>query len=207
MLDNLKDVRQKFEKTLVYYDGKAHWVGQCSESDGGNEFSLLLYTAEALNKLQGAAKPKWVKVIDPLLQYRLYNIGYLQYADATCPWLYRVPYRQYKQGLHLPSQVCSNMHEGGLVDWVSFNDKVAAMLENQYKPLEECMKSVFDDHTSTWAPHKDFALRFDRLHSDFIIEYKGIDVGSLSKDRSHRFLPETSYLHETFREEVLKVAS
>lgn len=198
MFDSLKDVRQKFEKTICYYDGKAVSIQQIAEN--GDDFIMVLGFAPNPKGDKG----KHILLSDPKFTYRNFNLGYIHIDGIHCPWLYRMPYRQYKQGLHLSSQVCSTLYAGELASSIHFGRPLADTLENIYPDLEKCFKDVMDNPGIKKAPHKDFALYYNRLHGDYAIEYRGTEVGVVKKNREFELLPEMQHLQEVFREEVLK---
>src|ERR1700744_2886318 len=94
--DNLDDLRAKFDSSIVMYDGKACVVKQAhfQEDQAGNYIKdAYMFVVCAYN-----GRNKSVKLDDPLLSWKDYNLGYAN-SKSTAAWWYRVPLKQFRQGL------------------------------------------------------------------------------------------------------------
>ncbi|CAN5950619.1 unnamed protein product [Sphagnum jensenii] len=54
---------------------------------------------------------------------------------------------------------------------------MAEMLENRYPSFEQCCKLLKEDEAEVIAFDRNFALAIDKIHEDYILEYKGEENG------------------------------
>ncbi len=191
--DNLEDVKVKLYQTMCYYDGNAVLVKQVQEVEP-KTFLIDIYNV-------GSRAKRQVFLNDKLFNYMEFNLGYCNY-DHESLWWYRYPNRQYRQGLK-NDQMGSVTPRGNYhgIDF-TFCNPVVSMLENKYPKLDELEKPLRDGNLIVRAFHKDFAATWDNVHQDFVIEYKGAQVGSMTPKRDVKFLSEFNHLNEVFREVV-----
>ena len=198
--DNIDDVQSKFHQTICYYENKVVLVkGANLRADNfGNplmtKFDLVIAHYQAKNKTIGLEDPKF--------NYTEYNLGYAN-SGLYSIWWYRKPVKQYKQGLR-PEQMgfSASIEIYDKIDPFGFHKSCVDMLENNYPDLNAIEKPLRDTAVNTIAFHKDFALSFDRIHEDFILEYKGNKIGaSTNKSLSEfRLLSEYKHLAEALQE-------
>jgi hypothetical protein len=202
--DNLDDVTNKFVATLVMYNKKAALVKAVHyQEDKGkvilDKFRLVLSIAQAD---QNAAAI--VNLDDPLLKYTDYNLGYANHKKYAA-WWYRVPLKQYRQGLKR-DQMAYNVSYPGVVpdDNFGYSMPWIRMLENEYPSLDTVGRLLLDNMVEAISFHKNFALAWDNLHEDYILEFKGKKVGvSLNKGLTeYRLLPEFRFLAESLQEAI-----
>lgn len=191
--DNLEDVKGKFVNTICYHDGKAFHIKDARHSVNhmGNyingKFAVVGNHYKLANKL--------IELDDPLLNYKDYNIGY-----ANCPayamWWYRVPFKQYQQGLKKDQMhyVASDPYIVG-DEGFHFNAPVIFMLENKYPTMEDCASTLKQGKTQMMAFHKDFALSWDKAHEDLVLEYRGKKVGASIGGSLKEFKLAADYKH------------
>lgn len=198
--DNLEDVHSKFSGTIVIYDGKAARVNSVHKhvDDEGNqtdEFRLSISYYQSRNS-------KAIPLDDPKLNYKEYSIGYVN-GGSIASWWFRKPQRQYYQGLR-GSQMGWRTSAPNAMPHSNFDfaKPFVAMLEGNYPSMQECEAMLRAGNMSIIAFHRDFAISYDKIHEDFILEYRGMKVGN-SVDHSlkqFKILPEARHLKEAIRE-------
>lgn len=191
--DNYDDVKTKLFNTICMYDGKAAFVKDIS-IDLDNPEMYFLHMA-----LPRARSKKVVPLDDPKLNYLEFNLGYSNHLNYGSVWWYRIPYRQYHQGLR-SNQLgwCSTKNHNP--DF-GFTDHICRMLENEYPTFDEAEKVTKDQQNSpTVAFNKDFSVAWDRIHHDLLIEYKGTLIGCCKSPKEADLLSEYKHLTEAFRE-------
>lgn len=211
--DNLEDVRAKLNGTLCFYAGKAILVKECYTGQQGidNEMFAKEYLAKfpkfdpkkdfavSLMEPGGRAK-RFVLLSDPLLNYMDFRLGYVNHAQVAV-WWYRQPIRQYKQGLkheQLGYQ-CSNKAYQGHFDF-SFSRPVADMMENTYPVFADAVGRVKAGDANICAFHKNFAVSWDVVHQDVILEYKGRQIGHSAGTNSFKLMEDCQHLTEALKE-------
>jgi len=199
--DNLEDVSSKFSQTICYYENKAVFVKQVSHQIDPNnseqipdKFRLVVCAFNMRNKN--------INLEDKAFTYKKYNIGYAN-TNNHCLWWYRKPIKQYRQGL-IRSQLGFSSSENVMMPEENFNFSrpYVNMLENVYPEIPVVEKVLKDKEAKTIAFHKDFALSYDYIHQDFILEYRGTKVGvSLNGNLGeYKILNEYKHLNEALQE-------
>lgn len=187
--DNLEDVVGKFSGTIVLYNKKAALV-KASEQSMNKEDDFILRLA-----FPQAKQLKAVSLADPLLDYKNYVLGYVN-GGKYCSWWFRKPYRQYAQGLKSNQMGCRLSFPGVAAhDQFSFTKPFISMIEGEYPHLEQCKKLVIDKVVVACAFHQDFALSFDEVHDDFVIEYRGRKIGAAIDKNLEKFKIMSDYRH------------
>jgi len=191
--DMLEEVNSKFTGTVVMYDKKAATVKTVDKTNDG--FILVL-------GLQSSRAYKSVSLNDPALDYKNYKIGYVNGGNYA-GWWYRKPQKQWQQGLK-SSQLgyVFSTPGAGPHDNFGFSGPFIKMLENIYPSVEEVKKVLMDGEYSSRAWHRDFALSYDQIHEDCILEYHGRKIGmSISPDLAKfKILSEARHLQEALEE-------
>lgn len=192
--DTLEDAKAKLEATMVYYDGKAVYVKQMQEREGGIIWCDI--------RQNGGRSACWVELTDPKLNFTQYNIGYTN-ADGIAVWWGRRPQKQFKQGLR-GEQVVQHASNPQFYHAVSFVycSPIIQMMENHYPSLEECEKRLKDQDAAAIAFHKNFAASYDKLHRDLILEYRGRAIGVAHKLKDFDLADDYKYLTEALKEAV-----
>lgn len=198
VLDILEDVNQKFTGTVVMYDKKAVVVKSVSQ-DPENPGQFILHTA-----IPQARETVLIHLLDPALNYQRFDIGYAN-GGMYSGWWYRKPNKQWSQGLKANQMGWKVSTPGGTPhDNFSFSKPFIKMLEGVYPSIEECKKTLMNKNEGivTTAFHKDFALSFDDLHEDFLLEYHGIRIGtSMDKElKQFKIKSEARHLIEALQE-------
>lgn len=206
LYDNIDDVQSKLAGTIIYYGKQPVVVKQIQyDEDDPNpviNHKFTLFCSKTLTSRSGYTE---AKLDDPLLNYKQFNLGYANYEHGTV-WWYRTPAKQYRQGLkadQLKYKVGDGMTDFGYGFHPS--KQIEAMLMNQYPDMETIHKAIIDEPGRAMAMHKDFAVRWDRIHRDMIIDYKGRSIGCADKNFNDiRLVDEHAHLIETMKE-VLNV--
>lgn len=194
--DLLEDVNQKFMGTVVLYEKKAALVkGVTSSAVTPGQFSLHL-------AIVNARSLKVVDTNDPLLDYKNYQIGYCN-GGSHASWWYRKPHKQWSQGLKSNQMGFRISVAGGHAhDNFGFSGPFNKMLEGIYPNIEAVKKNLIDKSCSALAFHRDFALSFDDVHDDFVLEYHGTKIGaSIDRElKQFKIMPEARHLIEALQE-------
>lgn len=197
--DNLDDVMSKFQSTICYYDNKAVFVKSVEESPPNLfQLKILKYNAKESQK---------IFLDDPLFSYKNFNIGYAN-SSHTSVWWYRRPIKQYQQGLKKEQlgYVLSKPDGGGLEENFNFSRSFVAMLENAYPALENIGETLKNPENGVRiaAFHKDFALSWSELHDNFVLEFRGLKIGTgiNGKLDQFRLVADFKYLAEALQEAI-----
>jgi len=188
--DNIEDVQTKFVSTICYYDGKAVIVKNADILEDGKYY----LTVSGIN-----GRNKQINLDDPLFKYKDYNMGYVN-THGQAVWFFRRPIKQYRQGLKKEQTGYIKAIPGGLAEGFGFSRPVCQMLENIYPSLEECKVAVHDQDVLSLAFNRDFAVAWDHIHEDYLLEYRGVSIGSGTK--SFRVLPSYSHLNDKIKEVI-----
>jgi hypothetical protein len=186
--DNLEDVQVKFMSTICYFEKKAVLVKDVSIGSDG--FEALLYTL--------GGKHKSVSINDPNFRYNHFNLGYAN-ASFIATWWFRRPIKQYRQGLKKDQLGCLASNELAESNF-NFAKPFTHMLENTYPSIEQCKKLLIDQEKGVVAFHKDFAFSWDKIHKDYIIEYRSKQIGSSSSMKKFELIDEAVHLKEALQE-------
>lgn len=195
-IDILEDVNQKFTGTIVMYNGKAVLCKGVTNAEKVGEFCLQLAAPSARELMM-------INLNNPALNFQRFEIGYCN-GGAYSSWWYRKPNKQWSQGLRSNQMgyKCSNPAVGPH-DNFGFSKPFIKMLESAYPTIRECQKILMDENgTQCLAFHRDFALSYDDLHEDFLLEYHGIRIGtSIDKDlKQFKIKSESRHLIEALQE-------
>lgn len=189
--DNIDDVNSKFLGTICYYEKMPVLIKASmpsNEEPGGF----------ALNVTNPGGRNKFVQLNDPLFDYKNFNIGYANQGPVAV-WWYRKPLRQYHQGLK-KSQMGFKLAIGdyGMEEQFNYSKPYINMLKNVYPELPQCEMWLKTDHLKSVAFHKDFAVSWDEIHKDFILEYRGKKVGNSigANLKDYKLVDNADYLKE-----------
>lgn len=189
-----EEVNAKFLSTVVVYDKKAALVKAVTAKPAG-KFWLQLAQI-------GTRSLKDVSVSDPALNYKNYQIGYVN-GGQFCSWWYRKPHKQWQQGLKSNQMGYKLSVPGmGAHDHFSFTKPFTNMLEGIYPDIEAVKKSLLEGNNKALAFHRDFALSYDDVHDDFVLEYHGIKIGaSIDRElKQFKIMAEARHLIEALQE-------
>ena len=193
--DNIDDVKSKLVGTIVYYDGVPVIV---KSADIYQDGELAVHITNSLS----ARTTSMRKITDPLLNYMKFNLGYDNYNHGAA-WWYRIPHRQYRQGLK-NEQLRYSISDRAMNPGYQFNASkvIDDMLLNKYPHIEEIEKHLRDQERLCMAFHKNFAISYDRVHDDMILEYKGQVIGCMSKMDEFKLMDEFTHLNESLKEAI-----
>lgn len=188
--DNLEDIKSKFLATVVYYDGVPVYVKDAMVHDDIDDFNLLTTTSLTVNTHQVRA------ISDPKFNLTRFNIGYANYPFGAI-WWYRFPGKQYQQGLKANQLKYKASISGFEPPYKLTSVSMKNMLMNDYPTFKEAVEATKNSGAAQ-AFHKNFAVLWDEIHKDAIIEYKGRPVGHMYNDFQPKFIDEFEYLKESF---------
>lgn len=200
LYDNVKDASDKLVGTTCMFDNKACLVRaiELVDEDGKKPFTMTL-------SVNGKRDYVVSTIDDPKFDFRHFNIGYCN-QHGSSGWWFRIPHKQFRQGLRSDQMKASyskpDFHRS--TRW-EYSKAVCTMLENEYPTLDRCEKLLRDDETSVMAFDKDFALSYDHIHKDLIIEHRARLIGQMSNIKNYTLLSEYKYLRESL-EEILSVS-
>ena len=193
--DNLEDVQSKFAGTVCMYDDKAALVKSASIS--AEDASSYVLSIQAWNTPRG----KQIKLLDPKFKYTSFNLGYAN-NGMYAGWWYRKPAKQYRQGLKADQLFARTSDPNIGCGHFNWSSAFARMLENVYPTLEQSHKAVVDQLATVSAFHKDFAISWDSMHEDYVIEYRGIKIGVSPNLKEFKLRAEHRYLTEALMEVI-----
>lgn len=195
--DNLEDARNKLVGTYCMYNDKAFVLKQVLLVNPATDDGKYLIVGSYMM----SGREINCQIDDPKFNCSDYNIGYVNRLTSAA-WFYRQPMKQYKQGLRY-DQIglkCSS-RQFGMVDFKA-SKAIGAMLENTYPTFQQAVKTLKAQEAVIVAFHRNFALTYDRVHEDFILEYKGVNIGYTSNCEEFKLLNEHGHLYESLKEAV-----
>lgn len=195
VFDNLEDVQSKFNGTICYFNKKAVMVKAANiVIDKPNEYILTIAGQNG--------RSSNILLSDPGFSYKDFNLGYAN-ANNYSMWWFRKPSRQYRQGLRRDQLGwLASDHSKVVEDNFNMAKPYTLMLENIYPSMEECQRRLLEEDTNLIAFHRDFAIAWDNMHNDFILEYRGKKVGLSVNSNLDKFQlkPEFNHLAEALTE-------
>lgn len=193
--DNLEDAKVKLTSTYCYHKDKAIVVKVISQPDPSN----MKFMAHCTYMSTG--RPLEFYIDDKDFNCSVYNIGYINLNHAAA-WFYRIPFKQWRQGLK-HDQVRMRASRRLYAD-ISFQSgkAVAEMMENIYPNFKTASNRLKDGDANIVAFHRDFAVTLDRIHNDFILEYKGVNIGFSKNLKDFELMQEFTQLTEALKEVV-----
>lgn len=196
LYDNVEDANSKLGGTYFYHGKYAVYCKSVSMDEGMN-FEPKYCNLRLIPRNQ---KGFITNLDDPDLNFMKFNIGYCNHGTYAGFWS-RNPIKQYKQGLRpdqMKFQVAKKEWQG--LQNFNFNRHICDMMENQYPSAKEVEKPVRDGEVTNMAFHKDFAVSFDSIHKDFLLEYKGRIIGYSHDMHNFNFSDDDAYLRESLME-------
>jgi len=144
--DNYEDAKTKLVGTYCMYKGKAFVLKVLTPSPVVEN----QYTAQGASMFSGRVVE--CDINDPEFNCSNYNIGYLNLMRAAA-WFYRVPSKQYKQGLR-PDQVRLKASQRCYAEiGFSSGKNLCNMLENVYPSFDGAMELLRSDEANIVAFH------------------------------------------------------
>lgn len=202
LYDNIDDAVSKLSGTIIYYGKQPVVVKQVQyDEDDPDPVGNKKFQVVCTKTLTGRSGHQIAKLNDPLLNYKRFNLGYANYEHGSV-WWYRKPVRQYRQGLK-NDQLKYLVGEGSIDFGFGFQPSkpIEAMLTNMYPDKDEILKFIIDSPGTVRAIHKDLAVKWDKVHQDMVLEYKGRLIGCTDKNFSNiKLMDDHKYLTETVQE-------
>lgn len=209
--DTVQDARAKLQGTLAYYGDTSVYIHEITEYLPDPNANVLGMRCRLNWLTDMTAKRQTVDITDLKFRYMEFNIGYINaYQYAT--WFFRMPFRQYRQGLR--NDQCQFRDESGLWRNINVNQahilgataETGFMMEDKYPSFEEALKGVRDKTAIKIAFHRDFAISQDGLRGEIVLEHKGIPTAYADTGMIFKCNSELNFLRETISELKLKVA-
>lgn len=193
--DNLDDAKVKLAGTYCMYKGKAVSI-QLLEQPTPAENKYLAHGTYMFS-----GRTVIIDIDDPEFNCSNYNIGYVNQMTRAA-WFYRVPMKQWRQGLRY-DQVRAKASRREFAD-IGFKPgkNLCSMLENSYPEFKAATELLKEEQANIVAFNKNFAMTFDRIHSDFILEYKGTIIGFTNNLKDMKLMAEHEHLIEALKEAV-----
>jgi hypothetical protein len=190
--DNLDDVTSKFYNTICLYDKKPVLVKAAQQDEESGGFKLNINTGQ---------KSLWIDLDSPLFSYRDFNIGYMN-SGAYSLWWFRKPMKQWQQGLKRDQMGWKSTHTNYVSDDFGLNKPFVSMLTNAYPNRHDCEKVLRDGMHQVMAFNVNFALSWDEIHNDYILQYCGKNVGSSLGRTTDKFnlIDDFKHLEESLQE-------
>lgn len=191
LYDNLDDVKAKLIGTYVYYKGEVAYVKDAKGTAKGYSIAIQEYEQPKL---------KWIMLDDPEFNYTRYNLGYVNYGSDVAWWC-RIPAKQYQQGLRPNQMKCVTGDKNlDFMPQIQFSGPTVRMLKDDYPSLDQVVEPLRIGYVRSMAFHRNFAVSWDRIHEDFLLEYKGRIIGHMKDESQVKLLGEFDYLKESVNE-------
>lgn len=196
--DNLEDAKTKLVGTYCLYNGKAIVMKTIEELSSTPEKKIF----QGYGSSMFSGRSVVFDLDDPLFNCSNYNIGYVN-MSGFAGWFYRIPLKQWRQGLRY-DQVRMKGSKSHIEQYVTMkaSKQVSQMLENTYPKYEEAAEMLKSEDSNIVAFHKNFAMSMDRIHQDFLLEYKGTIIGYTPNLKDVKLLEECEHLMESLREVI-----
>lgn len=198
LYDNLEDAKAKLVQTIAMYDGRAVYIKDVTPVDGDNaDYWVRINVIDQRNTML-------IQLSDPKFNYMQFKLGYANCSNGAMYW-YRKAQKQYKQGLKNDQLCCKSSSLGVMHDMqFTFNSDICRMLENRYPSVSEVRSLILNamqyGGPQVFAFHSEFAMSFDNIHKDYIIEYKGTKVGHTPDFVNINFADDYAYIKEALTE-------
>lgn len=193
--DNLKDAKDKLLGTFCLHAGRAFVVKNVWVPEGGPNDKFKINGTHLI----GRSGVQEIDLEDPEFNCSDYKIGYTNQA-GLCTWWSRIPVKQYKQGLNY-DQVTSRGTNAACYQ-IEFKQgrPVGEMLEGLYPTYKKAAEILKAGEAQMMAFNRNFGMSRDKVHKDFILEYKGIHIGFTEDLVDFKLLEEHTHLLEALKE-------
>lgn len=200
--DNLEDAKNKLVGGFALHKGKAvliKGVGYMSGSDPeDNQFGWYGH-----NMSGRKTSEDFMPIDHSDFNVSEYTLGYMN-NHGFAVWWYRMPYKQYHQALR-GNQMHARASNPQFIRGDEFraSNSLALMLENKYPHYSEAAGILKkQEDTAIVAFHRNFAFSLDRIHGDFILEYKGESIGYTHNLNDFKLMKEHEHLYESLQEAI-----
>lgn len=177
---SLEDFSNRFKDTFIYYKGVPKYVHSCTQLKARDTDSLAFLAFDFEGGLDLNVEPQVINLNDEDVNFRQYNLGYVQYNAYNSMWCARMPARQWKQGLRKDQCQFVGYVEDDAFAILQPGAFTYNMLMNIYSSPQkaiETVKAVSGTRRSARIPiHKNFAIYGEHRGTDFGLEYKGINI-------------------------------
>lgn len=199
--DNLEDARAKLKDTFCLYKGKAFYVKAVEHNPNfGIEKNKFVVIGTYMSGRNGTPI---IDIDDPDFNCSEYNIGYMNVHQAGfAPWLFRIPQKQFHQGLRNTQMKMRASNPAYLHVELRACKDMGTMLENQYPLFKDAVEILNQGNAHLIAFHKNFAMSKDNIHNDYLLEYKGEQIGFTPDLDNVKLLAEHEHLYEALKEAI-----
>lgn len=209
LYDNLVDARAKLQGTYFYYQGRAVYCREINDRSDDPAAPELYCMVGWLSNPGG--KRFSISLTDPEISYMQHNLGYIN-SSGYALWFYRIPMRQYRQGLR--EDQCRTRDESGVINpdnlphFMGHNPETGLMMENTYPSFDEAVALIKTKAATKVAFHRNFATYIDPFRKDVIIEHKGRPTAyaTLNDNLEFKCTEDMVFLRESILETGIKVA-
>lgn len=192
--DNADDAQSKLVSTFCLYKGRAISVKNLWIKEGTVD-TYLIQGAHLTSK----TNTEHVEIEDPEFNCSEYNIGYVN-QNGVSAWFCRNPQKQYLQGLKYTQVTRKGTHPAiGSVEF-KHSKPVGMMLEDDYPKFMKAAAQLVAGDAAMLAFNKNFAMSRDKIHKDFILEYKGQQIGFTPDLKAFELMEEHFHLMESLKE-------
>lgn len=194
---NLDDFSNRFKDTIIYYNDIPKYVIGVTTLEPGNMEKAAFQVYDFKDGLNLNKNPELILLNDEAVNFRNYNIGYIQYKENMAVWVTRCPNRQWKQGLRRDQcQLSAPIDDDiGHLEILGANSITYNMLCNNYKTVDSVLEVIKSNpnKNSIIAIHKNFAIIYSKNTKKYYIEYKGVGLSSMT-DKGLKFNEDFKYL-------------
>lgn len=211
--DNLEDAQAKLVGTMVYYKSKAvvvkHVYNAKEAFNAGlfdpnyNEGKVPKDGEFAVVTAGTGGRSKMTFLLsDPHFNYLDFQLGYANHQGIAVYW-YRQPIKQWRQGLK-EGQVGYNVSNKGYRGAIGFEfgKPIGDMMEGVYPKFNDAVGTVKTGEREITAFHPQFAVSWDKVHEDVILEYKGRPIGHGTTIHNFKLMEDCEHLAEALKEAV-----
>lgn len=195
--DNLEDAKSKLINTFALFQGKSFTIKNLWNAEGTKpEDNKFVVNGTHLCSRTAVGE---ISIDDPEFNCAHYNIGYVNQSGIAV-WFFRVPMKQYKQGLNYQQVQMRTTNAAFAGVEFKHSASIGKMLENDYPTFKKASDWLSSGDAHVMAFNRNFAVSRDKIHKDFLLEYKGQQIGFTEDLKHFKLLEEHTHLLEALKE-------
>lgn len=200
-VENMDDLRMMFDRTIVQYKGDPVYIESLA-SAGKKQYKAECYFIATGQRL-------WLPFNEQDFNLKPVRTGYVNIKGFAL-FIYRQPYRRYKQGLHVDNMKINDRVDIGNVEQYEvgrYNHAYELLQGLRVKELYNTFKNIYPSLVDAMEQFEDGAhsVAFDRqfaVDKFFRIHFKGNIVGKVSpKTNKITFNPDNKHLSFALRKD------